>query len=98
MTKYLVRYSSGKKKLFEISFCVVLFRALFYFVISRTRFHASCIPIVYSCGHESSQDLVQDIWDFARFCTRYHLGFCDISYEISFRRSRMSFCVLNTMC
>ena len=86
MTKYLVRYSSGKKKLFEISFCVVLFRALFYFVISRTRFHASCICSIFTWAQE-----------LTRSCTRY-LGFCNISYEISFRRSRMSFCVLNTMC
>ena len=49
------------------------------------RFRASCI-IIYSCGRESSRDLVRNIvWDFARFRTRYRFGFCEISYEISFR-------------
>ena len=30
------------------------------------------------------QDFVRDIvWDFARFCMRYRLGFCEISYKFS---------------
>ena len=52
------KYSSGGKKLSEISFRIVSFRALFYFAISRTRFRASCI-IKYSCGARTHEILYE---------------------------------------
>ena len=76
-------YSSGKKTFWDIVLCHFI-SCIVLFARSHAGSCASCI-IIYSCGCKSSWDLVWNvIWDFARFRTIYRLGFCEISYEISF--------------